>query len=83
MIHDTVCLGIPNDIAPRASKNKAVILTLASLRSLPIHVSRNRRLAFQRRANATAQIEAEEAMQAQRAQQIVRWCWNVGRTSLF
>ena len=31
------------------------------------------RLAFQRRANATAQIEAEEAMQAQRAQQMVSW----------
>lgn len=37
----------------------------------PRHVSRDGRLAFQRRANATAQIEAEEAMQAQRAQQIV------------
>lgn len=29
------------------------------------------RLAFQRRANATAQIAAEEAMQTQREQQVV------------
>ncbi|CAM9627847.1 unnamed protein product [Ectocarpus sp. 6 AP-2014] len=39
--------------------------------SMLTHAANNeRRLAFQRRANATAQIEAEEAIQAQRKQQV-------------
>lgn len=47
--------------------------TISRLPYHPPPVSRGGRLAFQRRANATAQIEAEEAMQAHRAQQMVSW----------
>lgn len=66
--------ALRNDIAPRGSTHAVAYPGLPSFSySLRTYHNTERRLAFQRRANATAQIEAEEAMQAQRAQQIVSW----------